>query len=78
MLCKALYYRILEGVLIFGVFQTKNEFRDFEGQEMRFKYDCVVAFLVFFVFFLRVYVFFVNFFKGGRFFVFRAICVRLF
>jgi len=63
-----LYYRILEDVLDFAVFRTKNWFRDFEGQEMRFKYDCVVAFLVFFV----------NFFKGGRFFVFRAICVRLF
>ena len=58
MLRKALYYRILKGFLNFAVFQTKNEFRDLEGQEMRFKYYCVVAFLVFFrVFFLCVYVF---------------------
>ncbi len=49
----------MQSFLIFAVFQAKNEFRDFEGQEMRFKYDCVVAFLVFFVYF----------FKAGRFFL---------
>ena len=62
MLRKTLYYRILVDILNFAVFQTKNEFRDFEGQEMRFKYDCVVAFLVFFVCFFMCVCFFVNFF----------------
>ena len=37
--CIALYYKALRKTRIFAIFRSKNCFRDFEGQEMPFKYD---------------------------------------
>ncbi len=37
--CIALYYKALRKMRNFAVFRSKNCFRDFEGQEMPFKYD---------------------------------------
>ena len=39
MLCMALYYRVLYKIAILPVFRSKNEFRDFEGQETQVKYE---------------------------------------
>ena len=39
LLCIALYYKALREMRNFAVFRSKNYFRDFEGQEMPFKYD---------------------------------------
>ncbi len=37
--CIALYFKVLRKTRNFAVFRSKNCFRDFEGQEMPFKYD---------------------------------------